>query len=250
MQSKSNQYQTLKLLTINIAFISLWLVTLLNPERLKALWFIVVLSLALIFIIKNKNTSKHDVFAGVALGCLAMPSHAVMGTCSIVAYIGGASVFKKSKNKILLFKAANIKEILKTVGIAAIAGVALAVINILLAKSAMEFNISIEPEWFLRAIKAGVSEEIIFRFFFFALSVYCIKDGALSRFDNFLCYAIMVLPHVLIHFDATNFTLSSVVVLALLFGLPFAIMQRKRDLSSAIGAHTLVDAVRFCAFGT
>ena len=250
MQSKFNQYQTLKLLTINIAFISLWLVTLLNPERLKALWFVVVLSLALLFIIKNKNTSKHDIFAGVALGCLAMPSHAVMGTCSIVAYIGGASVFKKSKNKILLFKAANIKEILKTVGIAAIAGVALAVINILLAKSAMEFNISIEPEWFLRAIKAGVSEEIIFRFFFFALSVYCIKDGALSGFDNFLCYVIMVLPHVLIHFDATNFTLSSVVVLTLLFGLPFAIMQRKRDLSSAIGAHALVDAVRFCTFGT
>lgn len=250
MQSKSSQYQTLKLLTINIAFISLWLVTLLNPERLKALWFVVVLSLALLFIIKNKNTSKHDIFAGVALGCLAMPSHAVMGTCSIVAYIGGASVFKKSKNKILLFKAANIKEILKTVGIAAIAGVALAVINILLAKSAMEFNISIEPEWFLRAIKAGVSEEIIFRFFFFALSVYCIKDGALSGFDNFLCYVTMVLPHVLIHFDATNFTLSSVVVLTLLFGLPFAIMQRKRDLSSAIGAHALVDAVRFCTFGT
>ena len=89
-----------------------------------------------------------------------------------------------------------------------------------------------------------------FSFLFFALSVYCIKDGALSKFDNFLCYAIMVLPHVLIHFDATTFTLSSVVVLALLFGLPFAIMQRKRDLSSAIGAHALVDAVRFCVFGT
>ena len=171
MQSKSSQYQTLKLLTINIAFISLWLVTLLNPERLKALWFVVVLSLALLFIIKNKNTSKHDIFAGVALGCLVMPSHAVMGICSIVAYIGGASVLKTSKNKILLFKAANIKEIMKTVGIATIAGATLAVINILLARSAMEFNISIEPEWFLRAIKAGVSEEIIFRFFF---SIYII----------------------------------------------------------------------------
>lgn len=250
MQSKSSQYQTLKLLTINIAFISLWLITLLNPEGLKVLWFAAVLLLAVVFIIKNKNTSKYDILAGIALGCLAVPSHVVMGACSIVAYIGGASVFKKSKNKILLFKVANIKEIMKTVGIAVIAGATLAVINILLAKSAMEFNISIEPEWFLRAIKAGVSEEIIFRFFFFALTVYCIKDGALSRFDNFLCYAIMVLPHVLIHFDATNFTLSSVVVLALLFGLPFAIMQRKRDLSSAIGAHALVDAVRFCAFGT
>ena len=250
MQSKSSQHQTLKLLTINILFISLWLITLLNPEGLKVLWFAAVLLLAVVFIIKNKNTSKYDILAGIALGCLAMPSHVVMGACSIVAYIGGASVFKKSKNKIVLLKATSTKEIIKTVGAMLIAGAVLAVINVLLAKSAMEFNFSIEPEWFLRAIRAGVSEEIIFRFFFFALSVYCIKDGALSRFDNFLCYAIMVLPHVLIHFDATNFTLSSVVVLALLFGLPFAIMQRKRDLSSAIGAHALVDAVRFCAFGT
>jgi hypothetical protein len=109
MRSESSQHQTLKLLTINILFISLWLITLLNPERLKALWLVVVLPLAIIFIIKIKNTSRHDIFAGIALGCLAMPSHAVMGACSIVAYIGGASVFKKSKNKILLFKAANIE---------------------------------------------------------------------------------------------------------------------------------------------
>ena len=37
MQSKSTQYQTLKLLSINILFISLWLITLLNPEGLKVL---------------------------------------------------------------------------------------------------------------------------------------------------------------------------------------------------------------------
>ena len=58
MQSKSTQHQTLKLLSINILFISLWLITLLNPERLKVLWFAVVLLLAIVFIIKNKNTSK------------------------------------------------------------------------------------------------------------------------------------------------------------------------------------------------
>ena len=61
-----------------------------------------------------------------------------------------------------------------------------------------------------------------------------LKDGALSKFDNFLCYAIMVLPHVLIHFDATTFTLSSVVVLALLFGLPFAIEAYSQLSSSAL----------------
>lgn len=59
----------------------------------------------------------------------------------------------------------------------------------------------------------------------------------------------MILPHVLLHFNTANFALGSVLALALLFGLPFAVMQRKRDVSSAIGAHTVVDVIRFCSFG-
>lgn len=34
-----------------------------------------------------------------------------------------------------------------------------------------------------------------------------------------------------------------------IFGLPLAIMQRKHDLSSAIGAHAIVDIIRFCVLG-
>lgn len=40
-----------------------------------------------------------------------------------------------------------------------------------------------------------------------------------------------------------------VLILSLIFGLPFAIMQRRHDLTSAIGAHTIVDLIRFCIFG-
>lgn len=107
----------------------------------------------------------------------------------------------------------------------------------------MLINPSIKLKWFLDSICAGISEEIIFRFFLFVLCSYIIKDKVLSKFENFLCYLIMIIPHTLIHFDRTNFNLSGMIFLSLLFGLPFAIMQIKRDLSSAIGAHAIVDLI-------
>lgn len=38
-------------------------------------------------------------------------------------------------------------------------------------------------------------------------------------------------------------------MLGALFGLPFALLQRKRDLTSAMVSHGFVDAVRFTLFG-
>jgi len=89
----------------------------------------------------------------------------------------------------------------------------------------------------------------MFRFFFFAVCIRVIKDKKLSNFQNCICYLIMVIPHVLIHFNTNTFNITTMVILSLLFGLPFAIMQRKRDLSSAIGCHMLVDLIRFCLTG-
>lgn len=40
-----------------------------------------------------------------------------------------------------------------------------------------------------------------------------------------------------------------VTILSQLFGLPFAILQRKRDLTSAMIAHGVVDVIRFCFLG-
>lgn len=65
----------------------------------------------------------------------------------------------------------------------------------------------------------------------------------------------MIVPHVLLHFPdmiIRNGILSimgSAIILSLLFGLPFALLQRKRDLYSAILAHTLVDLIRFICLG-
>lgn len=246
---KNNKSISLKLIIIFVLFLVLWLTTSMNPMKLNVLWFIVALILSVLFMIKNKNISRRDVVVGILLGLISMPSNFFMGAISIIAYLGGVSVFKESDNKILLIKSNNKKEIVKTILLTIFVGGILGIINIYLGKSAMTINPSIKLKWFLDAIRAGATEEIIFRFFFFAICVYFTNDKVLSRFQNFLCYLIMIIPHVLIHFDRTNFELGSMIILTLIFGLPFAIMQRKHDLSSAIGAHAIVDLIRFCIFG-
>lgn len=246
---KNNKSISLKLIIIFVLFLVLWLTTSMNPMKLNVLWFIVALILSVLFMIKNKNISRRDVVVGILLGLISMPSNFFMGVISIIAYLGGVSVFKESDNKILLIKSNNKKEIVKTILLTIFVGGILGIINIYLGKSAMTINPSIKLKWFLDAIRAGATEEIIFRFFFFAICVYFTNDKVLSRFQNFLCYLIMIIPHVLIHFDRTNFELGSMIILTLIFGLPFAIMQRKHDLSSAIGAHAIVDLIRFCIFG-
>jgi Flp pilus assembly protein protease CpaA len=84
--------------------------------------------------------------------------------------------------------------------------------------------------------------------FFLAMCVVITEDMRLIKFQNRLTYAVMLVPHVLIHFDTSSFNFMGFAVLGLLFGLPFACMQRKNNLFAAMGAHTFVDLVRFCLF--
>lgn len=246
---KKDNRISLKLIIIFALFLVLWLITSMNPAKLNILWFIVVVILSTLFMIKNKNISGYDLVVGILLGLISMPFNFFMGAISIIAYLGGVSVFKKSDNKILLIKSSNKKELLKTILLIIFVGGILGIINIYLGKSAMTIHLSIKLKWFLDAIMAGVTEEVIFRFFFFAICIYFTNDKVLSRLESLLCYLVMIVPHVLIHFDRSSFNFSGMVVLSLLFGLPFAIMQRRHDLSSAMGAHALVDLIRFSIFG-
>lgn len=249
MQMKNRNITSLKLVITLLFFIVLWLIQKTIAIEQKMLLFLVISILAIILILKNKNITKNDIFVGVLLGVMAMPYSIVNGLVTIIAYIGGVSVFKNSNNKITLIKSNERKQIVKTIMLAAFVGIVLGVINSYLGKFFNEINPSFKVKWLLMAVYAGVGEEVVFRFFFFAICIWLTKDKELSRFENFLCYLIIIVPHALNHFDRMNINLSGVIQLSIMFGLPFALMQRKQDLSSAIGAHAIVDLIRFCIFG-
>src|SRR5690554_5938714 len=170
---KWNISGSLKLIMLFFLSLVLWLITSINSS-LNILWFLVVLVLSIIFIVRYKNITKGNVAVGILLDVISMPSNFFMGLFTIIAYIGGVSVFKASKNKILLVKSNSRKDVTRKVLLAVFVGIILGAANIYLGTMNMTINPSIKLKWVLDAIRAGVAEEVIFRFFFFAICIHFI----------------------------------------------------------------------------
>ena len=245
--------ETLKLFWVFILFILVWVIA--NMFNMNILWFIILSVIAIRYIVKEKNIDRKDIIIACAFGIVSIPSafdagfipsELIMGLVTIPAYLGAMSILKSSNNEMFLIRSGK-KEIAISFSIAIGIGSVLGVINLLLAN--YPINFSVKLKWFLDAINAGVTEEIIFRLFFFAICVAIVKDKKMSKAESVMSYLIMTIPHVLIHFNFETVDLGSIIVLFVLFGLPFAILQRKRDLSSAIVAHSVVDLIRFVLVG-
>ena len=238
---------TMKIFLLFISFIILWFI--IDALKLTVLWFVTINLIALYIIYRYKTFDKLYITMGIVFGILCVPSSFIMGISVILPYIASMMVFKNYNNKIFLFKNNKRNNIINTIVLIFVIGGILGGINVLSAVGDMPINISFKFKWIIDALRAGIFEEIFFRFFFFALCVNIIKNNPLSKLQNILCYAIMVIPHVLIHFSLQTFNIENVIALSLLFGTPFAFMQRKFNLVSAIGSHAFVDLVRFCIIG-
>ncbi len=245
--------EALKLFWVFILFIFVWIIA--NMFNMNILWFVIVCVIAIRYIVKEKNIDRKDIIIACTFGVVSMPSafgavfipsELIMGLVTIPAYLGAMSILKGSNNEVSVIRSGK-KQIAVSFSIAIGIGIFLGVINLLLAN--FPINFSVKLKWFLDAINAGVTEEIIFRLFFFAICVAIVKDKKMSKAENVLSYLIMTIPHVLIHFNFETVDLGSIIVLFVLFGLPFAVLQRKRDLASAIVAHSVVDLIRFVLVG-
>lgn len=238
---------TIKLFLLLTSFITLWFLS--AMLNMVFLWFIIINLIAIYIIYSYKSFNKFDIIMGIIFGILCIPSSPIMGFSVVLPYIASMMIFKNSSNKIYLFKNTKNNNLLITLILIFGIGGILGFINAFLAKNSIPINVSFKIKWFLDALRAGVFEEIFFRLFFFALCVHLVKNQQLSKLQNILCYTIMVVPHVLIHFNLQNFSISNMIMLSILFGIPFALMQRKFNLVSAMGSHAFVDFIRFCVFG-
>lgn len=65
-----------------------------------------------------------------------------------------------------------------------------------------------------------------------------------------MCLVLLIIPHALLHLPDVFLSnpmeaVVSLIVLSVLFGLPMAMLQLKRDLVAAISLHWFIDFVRF-----
>jgi hypothetical protein len=99
-------------------------------------------------------------------------------------------------------------------------------------------------------IEPGIAEEIIFRFFIINIIYELLKDKLSQKPLIIFIFIMGVLPHSLLHYPdlwLINIpgALFMMVSTCILFGLPMAYLQCKRDMEAAVGFHWLIDALRF-----
>lgn len=232
--------------------------------HMAMIWLILdacVLILSIFMLIKNKAPSKAQILISLIFGFLMFAAYQGISISSTKAFLitflsslATFSIFNRYENNALkILKLTSIKSVLISVIIGVIVGIVLGIVNLLLNNKPLNFNISLS--FFLTALSPAIYEEIAFRTFIYASCIYFLNGNIGTKSEGFTYYFMMIIPHAMIHTPEQfiNYGLMSglisIFMLALLFGLPFALLQRKRDVTSAMIAHGVVDIIRFCFFG-
>lgn len=100
------------------------------------------------------------------------------------------------------------------------------------------------------ALSPAIHEEIIFRFFILAITLSLLKFSASRQWATVIAILLAVIPHSLNHLpelflENPTMGLFMLIATSLLFGLPMAILQMKRNLETAISFHWFIDFARF-----
>ncbi|MCL2569505.1 MAG: hypothetical protein FWE12_08810 [Oscillospiraceae bacterium] len=224
-----------------------------------------VTSLAIVPLVKNGLPDKRCIGISLLLGLLVviagfgvhmsihfgmLPLAVVTLLCALAMF----SVFRAHPEQALrLLKNDSAQSAAGSVAIGLAVGIVCGGINLFL--SGEELRLRVTPAAFLVALNPGVYEEIAFRAFLFAACLYCLRGGVHSKTQHFTLWFMMIVPHVLIHTPDMFLEqgliagLGSILVLTALFGMPFAVLQRKRDIISAMVAHGVVMVIRFSFLG-
>ena len=100
------------------------------------------------------------------------------------------------------------------------------------------------------ALSPAIHEEIVFRFFILAFCLYLLKGNISPRRATVIAVFLAVVPHSLNHLpdlflENPIMGLFMLAATSLLFGLPKAILQIRKNLETAIAFHWFIDFARF-----
>lgn len=237
-----NKTTTKKLILL---FLGLLLLYLLRKNGNFFPVFFIIVSVLIIFKYKTTDKTKDikNLSVGIALAILSL--NPIYGICIVLGYVAAKRIFDYSSNKILIFPREK-KELL-LYGLLPTAF--LVFLNTIWMIQSNSLNFSFRISAITGSLIASIPEELLFRYFLFAVCVNIGKDQAFSKVQNFICYLILIVPHVLMHFPAgttvtfIDFSLMSV------FGIALTYIQRKSSLALAIIVHFLIDFFRILLFG-
>ena len=100
------------------------------------------------------------------------------------------------------------------------------------------------------ALSPAIHEEIVFRFFILAFCLHLLKGNTSPRWATVIAMFFAVVPHSLNHLpdlflENPMMGLFMLTATSLVFGLPMAILQIRKNLEAAIAFHWFIDFARF-----
>ena len=135
-----------------------------------------------------------------------------------------------------------------------VVGIIWGAVNVVLMKSSNPIQAISPLQCLICALRPAIWEEVSFRAVFYAFCISLFEGDLSGKRRNVTTWTMMILPHVLPH-TVQGFRMSvpngiiNVILLSVLFGSVFVILQKKRDVASAMTAHWIVDFIRFLFFG-
>lgn len=219
------------------------------------------LAAAVVVVRHRAGLARRIVLIGLVLGLVSGLSHYAhdpsvwwnlwQGLSTWACFLGGVLLFREHQApRVAAFEAPPAQ-----VGRSLLLGIALAtplaIVNNLyfyVTSGTIAFQNPLVSAW--EAVSPGVHEEVIFRFFVLALCLTLLRSTTARRPAMMVAVFLAVVPHSLNHLPDLFLEqpVSGVILLvatSLLFGLPMALLQLRRNLETAIGFHWFIDAIRF-----
>ncbi|HHU93385.1 MAG TPA: hypothetical protein GXZ20_09745 [Halanaerobiaceae bacterium] len=230
-------------------------------QMMWRIFSVFVLILSIFTLVKIGLPGKKQVIISFVFGILMFLAYQGVSFSSVETFlvtffcsVASFSIFEKYNQQSLKFlRSTNLRSISGSIIIGLLSGLILGVINLFLAQETLVFKFNFSA--FLIALSPAIYEEIALRAFVYAFCLYLLNGEINTKSEGFACYWMMIVPHAMIHtpdqfvhYDLVS-GLFSIILLSLLFGLPFALLQKKRDISSAMIAHGVVMVIRFLFLG-
>lgn len=219
---------------------------------------ILILVLAICYIIKAKRFWWKQAAIAFFLGAVCLVALLrdsrtadimVTSVCVMVAYYAACVLYDMADMENTSGHLNMIKSIQYFL-LGAACSVPLALLNVFYYSFSHEINVRNIAASAIYAIKPAIAEEVVFRFFLLAYAYYLLHGKTEKRSSNVCSYLFMVIPHDLLHYPdlfikSPGLAIVMCILNGVLFGLPMALLMKKKNLQMAMGMHWFIDFARF-----
>lgn len=221
---------------------------------------ILILLLAVYYIIRAKSFQWKQAVIALLLGAICLFSLfrdprtvdiIVTSVCVIVTFYAACRLYELADIENVSIHIGIVKSI-RYFGLGAVISIPLAVLNVLYFSLSRQINMRNMLSSAVFALKPAIAEEVVFRFFLLSYVYYLFRGKAETRLKNVLIYILLIIPHELLHYpdlfvESPSWAVVMSIVGSIVFGLPMALLMKKKNLQMAIGMHWFIDFARFVA---